>query len=178
MAVRSVLRRLFLLWKVLRPLLGVLRYSLEQSESPAQPFGKIRHQHKLAHQPSHKAQRHGESNLVVQYGTVVHLVEIMIVLISLEAPPPHGVLKKRWRFVTGDVGFVDLRKSELPPGPHQSVLGYKQSVELAFNGLHPVRSPCQFDVGRKQKTPVNRSMDKNAVANRKHPGRLLRRYYR
>src|ERR1700755_385167 len=94
-AVRSVLRRLFLLRKVLRPLLAILRDSLEQSESPAQSFGKIRHQHKLPHQPSHKAQRHGESNLVVQYGTVVHLVEIMIVLISLEASPPPGFLEKR-----------------------------------------------------------------------------------
>src|SRR6266516_4993751 len=124
---------------------------------------------------SHKTERHGEANLVVQDGAVVHLVEIVVVLVSLETTPPHGVLKERWRFIPGDVALMHLRESELPPCPHQPILGHKHPTEFAFNGLHSIRSTHQLNVGREQKTSLDRSIDKNAVANRKHWGGLLQK---
>src|SRR5258708_15872564 len=120
---------------------------------------------------AHKAERQGEPNLVVQNGSVVHVVKIMVVLVSVEAATPHGVLKKRWPLILGDVALMHLRKSELPSCPHEPVLGDKHSAEFALNGLHPIRSTHQFNVGRKQKTSLDRSIDKNAVTNRKHRGR-------
>src|SRR5258708_12360717 len=104
---------------------------------------------------AHKAERQGEPNLVVQNGSVVHLVKIMVVLVSLEAAPPHGVLKKRWPLILGDVALMHLRKSELPSCPHEPILGDKHSAEFALNGLNPIRSTTHFNIVPQQKTPPN-----------------------
>src|SRR5260370_42324599 len=103
---------------------------------------------------SYKAERHGEPNLVVQYGPVIHLIEVVIVLISLEATTAHGVLKKSWRFILGDVALMHLRKPELPPRPHEPVLCHDQSSQFSFDGLHPICSANHFNVGREQKTSL------------------------
>src|SRR5436305_15008146 len=95
---------------------------------------------------------------------------MMIVLVSLEAAAPHGVLKKRWRLETGDIGLMHLRKSELPSCPHQPVLGCKKAAEFSFNGFHAVRLPHKLNAGREQKTSLDGSIDEDAVANRKHLG--------